>query len=419
MLSERDESILVVDDNPGLCELQRPQLEQALREAQGQLHQAQKMEALGVLAGGIAHDFNNMILAIREYTRFAMDAMPPSEQCRCDLEQVLKATDRVAALTRQLLNFSRRDELQKSLLDPKELVLDAIQMLHPLIGEQIELEVSLDDELGALQGDACLLQQMLVNLCLNARDAMPAGGQLRLRVQRVELSSTYCDSHAALRPGPHVLLTVSDTGCGMPPEVRERIFEPFFTTKEVGKGTGLGLSMAHGVVKQHGGEMNVYSEPGVGTVIKIHLPAVPASAGCEQPAQPYSGGGCETILVAEDDRMVRDVMVRILQNAGYSVITACDGEAALRAVHEHAEAISLVLLDLVMPKLMGQWVYQGIMQLKPELPVVLCTAYGADVFPIEPVGEQRLMFVAKPFDPDVLLRTVRESLDTMHFCQRN
>ncbi len=259
---------------------------------------------------------------------------------------------------------------------------------------------------------------MLMNLCINARDAMPSGGRLTLSVERVELSERYCALHTEVKPGLHVVFSLADTGCGMTPEVRKRIFEPFFTTKEVGRGTGLGLSMVYGIVQQHEGAINVYSEPGTGTTFKIYLPLVAGPSSIVEESVPLAArAGTETILLAEDEPLVRNLAVRILRGAGYTVLTAADGAQAVEIFESHADAISLALLDAMMPKLNGHQVCQRIRLVKPDLPVVFCSGYDSQTGQLEFLLEKEVRLVQKPFDPETLLRAVREVLDDAR-CQK-
>ncbi|HTU26552.1 MAG TPA: response regulator [Pirellulales bacterium] len=390
----------------------RKKLELELAERDEQLRQSHKLEAVGSLAGGIAHEFNNLLQAICGYTRYAMNGLDEAEQRCQDLQQVLKAADRAASLTRELLGFSRRQMLERGSIDPGELVDDLVRMLRPLIGEQIDLQVVLAPDVGLLHGDRGLLQQMLLNLCINARDAMPDGGPLVLKTQRAVLSEHYCALHPMCKPGTYVLFSVSDAGCGIPPEIRQRIFEPFFTTKEVGKGTGLGLAMVYGCVEQHGGLINVYSEPNLGTTFRVYLPlgeAVEPEAGAT--VVRAVAGGSETILVAEDEPIVRDLTVRILKDAGYRVLAAADGAEAVELLEAHADEISLVLLDAVMPKLTGHQAYDRIKFKNPHLPVVFCSGYDPEMGQVKLLLQEGVRMVQKPFDPDQLLTILREVLD--------
>jgi signal transduction histidine kinase/CheY-like chemotaxis protein len=393
----------------------RKKAEEALAQRDAQLRQSQKLEAVGSLAGGIAHEFNNMLQAIRGYTEYGMEGLSADDPRYQDLEQVIKAADRAATLTRELLGFSRRQVLERVNLDPHRVVTDLIKMLRPVIGEHIDLQVSQSTYAGALHADPGQLQQMLLNLCINARDAMPDGGRLTLKTERADLSEQYCQFHPAAKPGAYLILSVADTGCGMLPEVKERIFEPFYTTKGVGKGTGLGLAMVYGCVQQHEGMINVYSEPGTGTTFKIYLPlAARIDAMAEELRRDRAVGGSETILVAEDEPMVRDLAIRILTGAGYSVLVAKDGVEAVEIFEANADDVSLALLDAVMPKLTGHQAYERIKLMNPGLPVVFCSGYDPETGQGGLLLNEGVPIVQKPFDPDVLLRTVREVLDAQH-----
>ena len=380
-----------------------------------QFRQAQKMEAVGSLAGGIAHEFNNLLQAIRGYTQFAIEGLSPGEPRYQDLELVLKSADRATVLTRQLLSFGRRQVLQRTHVDPNQVIADLMKLLRPLIGENIELVAQLSPEAVAVYADAGQLQQVLLNLCINARDAMPAGGRLVIRSQSLCISEGFCSSHPHARPGQHVLLSVADTGCGMTPQVKTRIFEPFFTTKKPGEGTGLGLAMVYGMVEQHGGIVDVYSEPNLGTTFKVYLPiSARADAEAEHGDAEHPLGGKETILIAEDDAMVRDLTVRILRRAGYSVLVAADGAEAVELFETNADTISLALLDAVMPKLTGHQAYDRIKLKNPKFPVVFCSGHDPETTQVKLLVDQGVRMVQKPFDPDLLLRIVREVLDSQH-----
>jgi two-component system, cell cycle sensor histidine kinase and response regulator CckA len=393
-----------------------------LREQDEQLRHAQKLESIGALAGGVAHEFNNLLQAILGYTRFAMETIPPTEQSYQDLEQVVKVAERAAMLTRQLLGFGRREVLDRTQVDPNHMVADLVEMLRPLIGEHIELRLELGEDIGSVNADSGLLQQMLLNLCVNARDAMPDGGELTVSTRAVVFDAAYCEIHPDAKPGNYLLLTVTDTGHGMPREVQERIFEPFFTTKEVGKGSGLGLAMVYGVVQQHGGTIHVYSELGLGTTFRLYLPLAEQSAIDLPPATEAAANLAastmerKTILIAEDDASVRELMVRVLNRAGYSTLTACNGEEAIRVFEANSDRISLALLDVVMPKMSGRAVYQGIKMLNPDAKVVFCSGYDPETSCNGFVAKEGLRLIQKPFHPDSLLRTVREVLNTEPLC---
>ncbi|HUY33410.1 MAG TPA: response regulator [Pirellulales bacterium] len=392
--------------------IQRQQILAELARRDAQLRQSQKLEAVGALAGGIAHEFNNLLQAIHGYTMYALEGLPAGVRRRQDLEQVVKAADRAAMLTRQLLSFSRHQAIERVMVDPRRIASELLDLLRPLIGEHIDLQVCLAADVGSLRADPGLLQQMLLNLCINARDAMPDGGRLTLKMHPVGVAPRFCELHSLAKPGSYVAFSVADNGCGMSPELKERIFEPFFTTKEVGHGTGLGLAMVHGAVQQHEGAIEVESELGRGTTFTIYLPI---TAGAESlPAEPAvtpARGGQETILVAEDEPMVRDLAVRILTRAGYQLLLAADGVQAVELFQEHADTISLALLDAIMPKLTGREVYERIQLAKPDLPVVFCSGYNPETEQMRPLLAEGLRIVQKPFDSETLLRAVRAALD--------
>jgi len=390
---------------------------EALQKKEEERRQSQKLEAVGLLAGGIAHEFNNLLQAIGGYADCAQEGLSPQQQRYQDLDQIIKAADRAAMLTRQLLGFSRRSVLQPRNVDPNGAVADLAKLLRPLIGEHIALSLVLAENVEAVRGDPGELQQVLLNLCLNARDAMPGGGQLVIKTDVVMLKEPFSDPRFHIRPGRHVVFAVTDTGCGIRPEVQQHIFEPFFTTKEVGKGTGLGLAMVYGVVQQHQGAIHVYSEPDQGTSFKIYLPAVTDDAGSETVDEPpRAAGGRETILVAEDDPMVRQLAVRILSAAGYQVLAAADGEEALRVFAEHRQGIALVVLDAIMPKLTGHEVCRRIKAQDPSARVVFVSGYDRETGQSRSIFEENLRLVEKPFNADTLLRTVREALDEERQC---
>ncbi len=391
---------------------QRKRAENALRETEEHMRQKQKLEAVGELAGGTAHEFNNLLQAILGYTKYAMHTLSPEQQCYQDLEQSVKAAERAAVLTRQLLTFSRRRGIERKNIDHIAVITEFVKMLRPVIGETIELEVSLDDRAGSVFADADILQQALLNLCVNARDAMPAGGKLTIKSDRIELTEDYCRLHPEMKPGRYLRLIVADTGCGMTPDVKQHIFEPFYTTKGVGKGTGLGLSMVYGVVQQHDGLITVYSEVNVGTVFRIYLPLV-HGPDCESGAgvQQRASGGNELILIAEDEPMVRALAVRILEGAGYATLTAADGAQAVELFERYANEIKLVVLDVVMPKLTGREVYEKVLKINPHVGVVFCSGYAPETGHVGCIVEEGLRLVEKPFDPESLLCAVRDVLD--------
>ena len=378
-----------------------------------QLRQAQKMEAVGRLAGGVAHDFNNILTAITGYADLLLEDLGSDDPQREDVAEIRKAADRAAGLTRQLLAFSRQQVMQAQVLDLNALVADTQSMLGRLLGEDVALATKLDPALGAVRADPGQLEQVLMNLAVNARDAMPNGGKLTIETANAELDESYTREHFPARPGPYVMLAVSDTGTGMSAEVQSHLFEPFFTTKEKGKGTGLGLATVYGIVKQSGGYVWVYTEPGHGTTFKIYLPRVDAA-----PAPRVSGvqaspveDGTETVLLAEDETAVRAVARHTLQRHGYTVLEAPSAEAALDLAQRHSGPIHLLLTDVVMPGMSGRALALRLSELRPELRVIYMSGYPEEAITRHGVLERGFTYVQKPFTPEGLARKVREVLD--------
>jgi PAS domain S-box-containing protein len=384
--------------------------QQKLLEAQ--YRQSQKMEAIGQLAGGVAHDFNNLLQVIVGYNEMHLDAMSASDSRRADLLEIQAAAARAIELTRQLLAFSRRQVLQPKDLNPNQLIANILKMLRRIIGEHIRLDFVQGHALGTIHADPTQVEQILLNLCINARDAMPGGGLIVIETQNVTINGIYTALHPWVPEGRYVLITVTDTGVGMPPEVQSRIFDPFFTTKEEGKGTGLGLATTYGIVKQHNGFIHVYSEVGKGTAFKIYLPITDRKASeigalIETPV----AVGTETILVAEDQQSVRALARQILCGAGYTVIEATDGEEALEVYRENADKVGLVLLDVIMPKLYGRAVYEQIRIINPSVRVLFCSGYSANGVHTDFIASEQAMLIQKPYHPKDLLRAVRQALD--------
>jgi signal transduction histidine kinase len=384
-----------------------------LSQAQDQLRQAQKMEAVGRLAGGVAHDFNNLLTAITGYSDLLMSDLAEGDPRRADLEQIKHAADRAAGLTRQLLAFSRRQVLQPRVLDLNVVITDVEKMLRRVIGEDIDLVTIPGSALGRVKADPGQLDQVILNLAVNARDAMPEGGKLTIETANVELDGAYALRHIAVRPGPYVMLAVSDTGCGMDAEILARLFEPFFTTKEVGKGTGLGLATVYGIVTQSGGSISVYSEPGRGTTFKMYLPrvkeAVETRVVVASPDTPVRGS--ETILVVEDEEAVRSLARLVLERKGYTVLEARHGTEALRVSERHEGPIALVLTDLVMPGLGGRELAGRLATVRPDTKVLYMSGYTDNAIVHQGVLDAGAAFLSKPFTPDALARKVREVLD--------
>lgn len=387
------------------------------RRLETHLFQAQRMESIGALAGGVAHEFNNLLQAIRGYAQYAMAGLDPGEQRHQDLDQVLSAAERATVLTRQLLGFSRRQPLDRAAVDPNDAVRELVQMLRPILGECIELDVHLGNDAGIVFADAGQFQQVLLNLCVNARDAMPAGGRLLLRTSGVSFETSR-GVPADVHPGRYAVVEVQDTGCGMPPDIQRRIFEPFFTTKEVGKGTGLGLAMAYGIVQQHHGSLQVESTPGAGTTFRVYLPTVEA----DQPTHPQNGSmapprGTGTVLIAEDDEVVRTLAVRALHEGGYRTLTAADGAEAVGLFERHGDSIDLVLLDVVMPKVNGRAAYQRMVAMRPNVPAIFCSGYDPATGEAGRLADEGRRLLQKPFDPKTLLSTVRDVLESNQPCE--
>ncbi len=379
-----------------------------------QLRQAQKMEAVGRLAGGIAHDFNNLLTAIEGYTGFLLKSLAPEDKRRNDAVEIKKAAERAASLTKQLLMFSRRQISQPRVLDCNAAIGETQKMLQRLIGGNINLTLDLANEICRIRADAGLVEQVIMNLVVNARDAMPRGGGVTIKTENVELDEKYSRMHMEVRPGPHVMISVTDTGSGIPPEVIPHIFEPFFTTKEAGKGTGLGLATVYGIVKQSGGNIYVYSEPGMGTTFKIYLPRVMEEVEtAAAPARPRALSGTETILLVEDDDNVRGVALRILREKGYTVLEARDPGEAAKLCESSAEKINLILTDTVMPGMSGYEFYDMISKLRPGIKVIFMSGYTNTELSYARPGDEKLPFIQKPFSADGLAGKVREVLDSL------
>lgn len=386
---------------------QRIQLEQQLR-------QSQKMEAIGQLAGGVAHDFNNLLTAINGYSSLALKRTGEDNPIAGYLVEIRKAGDRAANLTRQLLAFGRKQMLQPIALNLNDVVGDMNKMLQRLIGEDVKLTAKFDPSLGKIKADPGQVEQLLVNLVVNARDAMPRGGNLTIETSNFEVDHDYASTHAGVKAGKYIMLAVSDTGAGMDDETRARIFEPFFTTKEKGKGTGLGLSTVYGIVKQSGGEIWVYSELGRGTTFKVYLPQIEARNGQseEKPAiESAAPTGWETILLVEDEDVVRGLARKILEQAGYNVLDATGGEDAFRLCQDHTEPIHLLLTDVVMPGMSGKEIADRLTGLSPTTRVLFMSGYTDEAIVHHGVLDSNVEFIQKPFTPNALTRKVREVLD--------
>jgi two-component system cell cycle sensor histidine kinase/response regulator CckA len=378
-----------------------------------QFRQSQKLEAVGQLAGGVAHDFNNLLTVITGYSELSLRGLDKDTPLYSNLEEIKKAGESAATLTRQLLAFSRKQVLQPKVLQLNVIVNDVNKMLQRLIGEDIDLLTVLEPSLGQIKADPGQIEQVILNLAVNARDAMPQGGRLSIETTNVYLDEQYARRHTAIQPGHYVMLAVSDTGCGIDAEIQVRMFEPFFTTKEHGKGTGLGLSTVYGIVKQSDGNIWVYSEVGKGTTFKVYLPRV------DEGAQEYKRSaetekalqGTETILLAEDEDIVRKLARQVLEMYGYQVLEAANGDAALLICERYTEPIHLLITDVVMPEMSGRELAERWSQLCPEMRVLFMSGYTDDAIVHQGVLDAGANFIQKPFSPDALAGKVREVLD--------
>lgn len=391
--------------------IDRKRTEASLRETEGRYRQAQKMEAVGLLAGGIAHDFNNLLTIILGFAECLCDEAPAEGESRDLAEEIYNAAQRAAALTHQLLAFSRRQVLAPVVLDLNELVDNTLRLLRRVIGEDIQLSVRLDDDLRRVHADPAQLEQILMNLAVNARDAMPSGGTLIIETQNTQLSEEYAAQREDVSPGDYVLLAVSDTGCGMDAATQARAFEPFFTTKEQGKGTGMGLSTVYGIVKQTGGHVALYSEPGHGTTFKVYLPCIAeekTKAGARMNDSLPMGD--ETILLVEDEEGVRRLAQRILQKHGYNVLEADCGDAALKIATGDTH-IDLLLTDVVMPGMSGKQLVELLAEVRPEMPAMYMSGYTGEVVAHHGVLEKGAILLQKPFTQASLTQKVREVLN--------
>jgi len=377
-----------------------------------QLRQSQKMEAVGRLAGGVAHDFNNLLMVIKGHTELLLNNLPSADQAKRKIEQIERAADRASSLTRQLLAFSRMQVLQPRVMNLNDVVEDMGKLLPRLIGEDIELVIRTAPDLGAIRADAGQMEQVIMNLAVNARDAMPGGGKLLIETSNTDLDSTYNDVHPIVRQGRYVLLAVSDNGIGMDAETQARIFEPFFTTKEQGKGTGLGLATVYGVVKQSGGFIWVYSELRRGTSFKIYLPRIDQPLDQPGTALTVSDAprGTETILLAEDEQDVREVAREFLESGGYTVLEAKDGTEAVGLVEKHQGDIDLLITDMVMPGITGQELALRLREIRPNLRMLYMSGYSDGAALNSALSDSSVRLLTKPFSRSALLRAVKELL---------
>ncbi|MFZ1206490.1 MAG: response regulator [Candidatus Acidiferrales bacterium] len=381
-----------------------------------QLVQAQKFEAIGQLAGGIAHDFNNMIGAILGWAEMGLEETHDAPRLRRYFDKVRHQANRAAALTRQLLVFARRQILEPRNIDMNQAVIETISLLEKVIGGNISIKANLAPELSLVRADPVQVEQVLMNLCINARDAMPDGGALSVDTSNVSVDEEFCILQPLAHPGQYIMLGVTDTGTGMDAATLDRIFEPFFTTKEIGKGTGLGLATVYGIIRQHGGFLHVISQPRAGSTFRAYLPVstvTEARSSLPVDDKPVDGGS-ETLLVAEDHEGLRQLAYETLINLGYNVLLAVDGEDAVTQFEAHENKIDLALLDVVLPKLSGPEVYNRILQRKPDLPIIFATGYSPDIALLQKVQEKGLPLLQKPYSPRDLAHKIREALDRRH-----
>jgi PAS domain S-box-containing protein len=405
---ETGENLMACED---ITEIRRAGEEKAV--LQEQLRQSQKMEAIGCLAGGVAHDFNNLLTVIKGYSQLSSIELKEGDPLRKNIDEIQNATDRAASLTRQLLAFSRRQVMEMKVLDLNTLLRDLEKMLRRIIGEEVELAIQLAEDLGRIRADVGQIEQVIMNLAVNAKDAMPSGGKLTIETANVELDESYTRSHVDVKPGHYVIFSVSDTGVGMTPEVRERIFEPFFTTKEKGKGTGLGLSTTYGIVKQSEGHIWVYSVQGKGTTFKIYLPRVnePLEVIRKEVLKEELPRGNETILIVEDEEEVRKLAGKILEKQGYRILETYNGDSALLVCEGRNGPIHLMLADVVMPGMNGSELAKLLKPLHPEMKILYMSGYTDNAIVRHGVLEKGVNYIQKPFTMEGLVRKVREVLD--------
>lgn len=384
------------------------------KQLEEQLRQAQKMEAIGSLAGGVAHDFNNLLTIINGYSEIIQTQLAADSPMRSLAREIGQAGERAASLTRQLLAFSRKQVLYPTVLILNSIVTDTAKMLNRLIGEDVDLDIALEPSLGQVKADAGQIEQVLINLAVNARDAMPRGGKLTIETANTVLDETYTQGYSGLRSGSYVMMAVTDTGTGMDEATKARIFEPFFTTKEPGKGTGLGLATVFGIVKQSGGHIAVYTELGRGTTFKVYLPRIEVmpGVGVDAPRQQMPAHGTETILLTEDEPGVRALARHVLQLHGYTVLEASQGDKALEIAEEYRGTIHLLVTDVVMPVMSGRQVAERLADIRPGTKILFLSGYTDDAVVRHGVLEAQVAFLQKPFTPGALAQKVREVLDT-------
>jgi two-component system, cell cycle sensor histidine kinase and response regulator CckA len=389
----------------------RRRAEDSLKKTERQLLHAQKLDAVGRLASGVAHDFNNLLSVVLSYSGLLLGDLKADDPMRADLEEIRKAGLRATELTRQLLAFSRHHAMQPRVVDLDQILAGMERMIMRLLGADVEVTMLTSPRLGKIVADPGQLEQVVTNLVVNARDAMPAGGMVTLETRNVDLDEDYARQHFGVKAGPYVVLAITDTGIGMDRETQARIFEPFFTTKERGKGTGLGLSTVFGIVQQSGGHVWVYSEPGEGTTFRVYLPRTDAPVEPPRSEPPSeSGRGTETILLVEDDEPVRTVACGILRRYGYRVLEASNGGEALLVCEQHGARIHLLLTDVVLPRMSGRQLVERLAPMRPEMKVLFMSGYADEAVLQHGILESGAAFLQKPLTPEALARKVREVL---------
>jgi signal transduction histidine kinase len=403
------EKIRTLEDS----ENKRREAEEALRKSEEQLRQWQRVEAIGRLAGGVAHDFNNLLMTILGCSELLLRDFDPADPRRGEVEEIRRAAQRATSLTHQLLAFGRRQVLQPRVLDLNEIVENMNRMLRRMIGEDIQFLTVLTPGLWPVKVDPGQIEQVIMNLVVNARDAMPEGGRLTLETANLKLDEEYARRHIAVKPGPFVMLAVTDTGCGMDAETRSHLFEPFFTTKEKDKGTGLGLSTVYGIIKQSGGNIWAYSEVGKGSAFKVYLPraAEPVKGYKPKDITPGVAKGTETILLVEDEEAVRILISRVLQGSGYTVLEAGQGKEALDVCRKHSGPIHLLVTDVIMPQMSGRELAERLALVRPETKVLFMSGYPDNAIVHHGVLDPGTAFLQKPFTLTALENKVREVLE--------
>jgi len=394
-------------------ENKRKEAEEALRKSEEQLRQWQRVEAIGRLAGGVAHDFNNLLMTILGCSELLLRDFDREDPRRGEVEEIRRAAQRATSLTHQLLAFGRRQVLQPRVLDLNEIVENMNRMLQRMIGEDIQFLTILSPGLWPVKVDPGQIEQVIMNLVVNARDAMPEGGRLTLETANMNLDEEYARRHISMKPGPYVMMAVTDTGCGMDAETQSHLFEPFFTTKEKGKGTGLGLSTAYGIIKQSGGNIWAYSEAGRGSTFKVYLPRSPEVVKSYKPKEiiPVPAKGTETILLVEDEEAVRTMISRVLQSSGYRVLEACQGKEAIEVCQKHQGLIHLMVTDVIMPQMSGRELAERMATVRPEMKVLFMSGYPDNAIVHHGVLDPGTAFLQKPFTLSALESKVREILE--------